>query len=124
MKVTTQIGVSTCIFVIAQTEVVAQMGVNIGIGVHAHIGVITCMGVDRGMEVIAQVGGIARMGVDAYMGVTDCQTQNGSAHSHVFATFKCRLLTNLKINRLKNCCDYFFFTPFLSKRPMILLRYA
>ena len=42
---------------------------------------------------------------------TDCQTQNGSAHSGVFATFKCRFLTHKTIYWPINWC---FLKIFIS----------
>ena len=53
----------------------------------------------------------------------DCQTQDGSAHGHVFMTFKLFklffFLTNQTINRLKTAVNFFFILLF--HWPMILL---
>ena len=58
---------------------------------------------------------------------TQCQTQNGSAHGHIFKTFECQVWTNCVANQLKNCfrssfwltwkmwvCNDQFFASWLS----------
>ena len=48
---------------------------------------------------------------------THCHTQNGHAHSRVFATFKHRPLTNQIVNRLKNCFESLSVSPIPSPTP-------
>ena len=45
---------------------------------------------------------------------TDCWAQNGSTHKHIFATFKCRVLTNRARNGVKN--GYMCIFSFHSNR--------
>ena len=40
---------------------------------------------------------------------TQCQTQNGSTHGHIFKTFECQVWTNCVANQLKNCCRSSFW---------------
>ena len=60
--------------------------------------------------------------------ITDarCWEQNGSTHDPVVMTFKHQFLTNSARNGVKhtqNSTHVFFFTPFLSREPVMLLRF-